>query len=116
MSPASAVRTMMFLGCVLVASITLAPQAHAEAPEVMREYELGKKALKTHKPAVALTHFKAALAQADRSLGSTWQMLLAVALTYQKLEQPAFAAEMFRRFLAVTEEHSALMTQKWKTR
>jgi len=92
------------------------PTARAEAPAVAEQYELGKHALKADKPAEALTHFKAALSQADRSLGSTWQMLLAVALTYQKLDQPAHAAEMFRRFLEVTEAHGDLMTQKWRTR
>ncbi len=116
MSRVLSCRARTLLGALVASSLLLAAPARAEAPEVAEQYEQGKQALKADKPAEALTHFKAALSQADRSLGSTWQMLLAVALTYQKLEQPAFAAEMFRRFLAVTEEHSALMTQKWKTR
>ena len=93
-----------------------APGASAEAPEVAQQYELGKQALDAGKPAEALGHFKTALSQADRSLGSTWQMLLAVALTYQELKQPANAAEMFRRFLEVTRSHDDLMTEKWRTR
>jgi len=96
--------------------VALCPVVHAEAPEVAEQYELGKAALDAGKSADALGHFKTALTQADSSLGSTWQMLLAVALTYQELEQPAYSAQMFRRFLEVTEAHSDLMTEKWRKR
>ena len=96
--------------------VVLSPVVHAEAPEVAEHYQLGKAALDAGKPADALGHFKTALTQADSSLGSTWQMLLAVALTYQELEQPAYSAQMFRRFLEVTEAHSDLMTEKWRKR
>jgi hypothetical protein len=116
MSWALSNRATPLLGGLVAFSILLAAPAHAEAPEVAEQYEQGKQALKADKPAEALGHFKAALSQADRSLGSTWQMLLAVALTYQKLDEPANASEMFRRFLEVTEAHDDLMTQKWRTR
>jgi hypothetical protein len=96
--------------------VSSSPVVHAESTEVTEHYELGKAALDAGKPADALGHFKTALTQADSSLGSTWQMLLAVALTYQALEQPANSAQMFRRFLEVTEAHGELMTEKWRKR
>ena len=104
------------LALALGLTMTLAPKGHAESPEVATQYELGKAALDSSDPEAALGHFKAALAQADLSLGSTWQMLLAVALTYQELKNPAYSAEMYRRFLDVTETHSDLMTEKWRKR
>lgn len=116
MSRVLSCRVQTLLVALVLPALLLTAPVHAEAPEVAERYEQGKQALKADKPAEALGHFKAALTQADRSLGSTWQMLLAVALTYQKLDQPANAAEMFERFLEVTEEHDDLMTQKWRTR
>ena len=105
----------MAVGVAAVCVLGVTP-AQAEAPQVNEQYELGKQALKGDKPAEALRHFKAALSQADSSLGSTWQMMLAVALTYNELKRPAYAAETFRRFLEVTESHADLMTEKWRTR
>ncbi|MGB0591972.1 MAG: PEGA domain-containing protein [Myxococcota bacterium] len=107
---------LIFLALVCCVVVWSPPPAYAEAPAVAEHYELGKAALDAGKPADALGHFKTALTQADLSLGSTWQMLLAVALTYQELEQPSNSAQMFRRFLEVTEAHGELMTEKWRTR
>jgi hypothetical protein len=110
-------RMSWFISVLLCGSfVSFSPVLRAEAPAVTEHYELGKAALDAGKPADALGHFKTALTQADSSLGSTWQMLLAVALTYQALEQPANSAQMFRRFLEVTEAHGELMTEKWRKR
>ena len=110
-------RMSLILSALICCVVVWSPhQARAEAPEVAEHYELGKAALDAGQPADALGHFKTALTQADSSLGTTWQMLLAVALTYQELGQPVNSAQMFRRFLEVTEAHSDLMTEKWRTR
>lgn len=93
-----------------------APATHAETPSVQSQYDAGKQALKDGAPEQALTHFKEALVRSDGSRGITWQLLLAVALTYQDLDRLVAAHEYFKRFLTVTEKHRDLMPRKWLKR
>jgi tetratricopeptide (TPR) repeat protein len=90
--------------------------AHAEAPEIETHYSAGKAALKSGKLDDALNNFKAALALCKGDEGRTWQMLLAVALTYRERNEPQYAIEYYRRFLKQTKGQLELMPLKWKNR
>lgn len=89
---------------------------YAEAPELETHYSAGKAALKSGKLDDALSNFKAALALCKGDEGRTWQMLLAVALTYRERNEPQYAIEYYRRFLKQTKGQLDLMPLKWKNR
>lgn len=107
---------LRLLGALLFVSAAWSAPADALEPVVERAYKAGKQALAEQRPEDALFHFKKALARADGASGTTWQMLLAVGVTYSDLKKPIFAREYFQRFLAVTEKHRDIVTQKWKDR
>ena len=90
--------------------------AYAEAPEIEVHYSAGKSALKSGKLDDALKNFKAALSLCKGDEGRTWQMLLAVALTYRERNEPQYAIEYYRRFLKQTKGQLELMPLKWKNR
>jgi tetratricopeptide (TPR) repeat protein len=96
--------------------VTLTPTAHAEDPKVETNYSAGKAALKGGKLDDALTHFKTALSLSKGDEGRTWQMLLAIALTYKERAEPHHAIEYYRRFLKQTEADQDMMQVKWKRR
>ena len=79
-------------------------------------YEAGKTALRGDDTAQALAHFKRALKLADGDERTTWQMLLAVAVTYQKMDRPAFAIEYYTRFLKRSDDYRDALTGKWSNR
>jgi hypothetical protein len=101
---------------VLMATLAWISPAAALEPVVERAYQAGKQALDEDRPEDALFHFKKALARADGASVTTWQMLLAVGVTYRDLDKSIFAREYFQRFLAVTEKHRDILTQKWRDR
>ena len=88
----------------------------APAPSAESEYELGKKALRGEDPSAALVRFKSALRLSEGDERTTWQMLLAVAVTYQKMDKPAFAIEYYKRFLKRSEDYREVLTGKWSNR
>lgn len=103
-------------------TLSLASMVLAEAPPAPQassaesEYEAGKAALKADDKAAALGHFKAALALAEGDERTTWQMLLAVAVTYQRMDEPAFAIEYYKRFLKRSDDYRDALTGKWSKR
>lgn len=95
----------------------LAPQsAFAEPPEIEANYVAGKEALKAQRLDDALQSFKTALKFSEGDEGRTWQMLLAVALTYKERSEPQHAIEYYRRFIKRTEGNLEMMPLKWKRR
>ena len=94
-----------------------APQsAYAEPPEIEANYAAGKEALKAQRLDDALQSFKAALKFSEGDEGRTWQMLLAVALTYKERSEPQHAIEYYRRFIKRTKGNLEMMPLKWKRR
>ncbi len=93
-----------------------AASAADETPTVDSEYTAGKEALRGGNPTGALDHFKAALKLASADERATWQMLLAIAVTYQRMDVPEFAIEYYRRFLKRSDEYRDALTVKWSNR
>ena len=98
----------------VLASETAAPPPQAESAE--EAYERGKAALRGEDTEGALGHFKSALSLAEGDERTTWQMLLAVAVTYQRMDQPAFAIEYYKRFLKRSDDYRDALTGKWSNR
>ena len=109
----SALTTVTLAALLLCLSASV---SHAEAPELEANYSAGKSALKAGKLDDALGHFKEALTLSAGDEGRTWQMLLAIALTYMERDEPQHAIEYYRRFLKQTEGDLDLMPVKWKKR
>ncbi len=102
---------------IAIASVALSPLATAaEPPEIETNYSAGKAAIKAGKLDDALRLFKTALSFSKGDEGRTWQMLLAIALTYKERAEPQYAIEYYRRFLKQTDGDVELMQLKWKKR
>jgi len=111
----------MLMLALLTAGLVLTTTAHAEppapeAPTMESHYAAGKAALKAGDQAGALHQFKKALALADTDERGTWQMLLAIAVTYQRMDKPGFAVEYYQRFLKRSDEYQDALTVKWSKR
>ena len=107
--------------CILLLSLliglgSMPGVAKAQTSNIERLYEQGKNLLEQSDYDGALRSFKTALQGADGRAGITWQMVLAIAVTYRELDKPAFAIEYFRRFLSLTDAHKDITTQKWRDR
>ena len=110
-------KSLLFALTVTIALVSVPTgDVRAEAPEIETHYSAGKAALKSGKLDDALSNFKAALALSEGDEGRTWQMLLAVALTYRERNEPQYAIEYYRRFLKQTKGQLELMPLKWKNR
>lgn len=102
--------------CLAMALPATAGSARAQpSPEADARYEDGKTLLTKGRYDEALSAFKEALGLTEEE-GQRWQLMLAVALTYEKMEKPVFALEYYRRFLNVSSSHAAAMGPKWKQR
>jgi len=94
----------------------MAPAVHAATTETDRLYEQGKAALDEGDHDGALAHFKEALQRAGTDEGTAWQMMLAIAVTYRAKGEVGYAIEYYRRFLARSDRHRAVLTKKWLKR
>jgi len=94
-----------------------APSKAAEdAPSADAEYQAGKEALSAQNYDKALKRFKHGLKLAQGDERTTWQMMLAVAVTYQRMGRPAFAIEYYKRFLKRSDDYRDALTVKWSNR
>ncbi len=84
--------------------------------EVAALYDRGKSALATGDAESALRHFRACLAGVQGDEPNTWQMLLAVALAYERLHRDAAAIEYYEVFLERSRPHEAALSEKWRRR
>lgn len=126
---AASARACALGALVALGLIAVATGVHAETPEAAEatpaaeaaptmdsHYAAGKDALKAGDQTGALEHFKAALKLADADERGTWQMLLAIAVTYQRMDKPGFAVEYYQRFLKRSDEYRDALTVKWSKR
>jgi len=114
--PAKVARALAKAAILAALCLALTAPANAEPPTMDTSYAAGKEALKAGDTVGALSHFKAALRLADADERGTWQMLLAIAVTYQRLERPEFAVEYYQRFLKRSDEYRDALTIKWSKR
>jgi tetratricopeptide (TPR) repeat protein len=80
------------------------------------EYNAGKEALKSSDFAEALRRFKQGLTLAQDDERTAWQMMLGIAVTYQRMDRPAFAIEYYKRFLKRSDAYQDALTGKWSNR
>lgn len=99
--------------CLLFAAI---PAAHALPPGAQELYLVGKEALRDHEYEEALDAFKKTLPIVEGREVNTWQILVAVALTYEKMVRPVEALAYYERFIARVSPHEQVANAKWRQR
>ena len=80
------------------------------------EYQAAKEALIASDYPSALKRFKQGLALAQDDERTAWQMMLGIAVTYQRMDRPAFAIEYYKRFLKRSDAYQDALTVKWSNR
>ena len=102
--------------CGLGIGLFAPTDANAQLPsDVQQIYDEGKEALRDGRYFPALGKFQQALGLVEGHEQNTWQMMLAVALTYEQMDQLDHAIEYYNRFLAQAGDGSAL-DAKWRKR
>lgn len=101
---------------VLALALGIAAPARALSPEAEAAYEAGKAALKAERFGPALERFREARRLSEGVESDVWQMLLAIALTHERMNHPGHAIETYREFLERAERHSSVLTEKWRER
>ena len=109
-------RTLVASAFIMVLCLSHTSPAYADGKLSDAAYEEGKKALDDKNLKGALVHFKSALALAKGDEGRTWQLLIAISLTYKDMGLPAYTLEYHQRFLAETKAHLEVMSPKWQKR
>ncbi len=92
------------------------PAALALPPGAQELYLSGKDALREHEYEEALDAFKKTLPIVEGREVNTWQILVAVALTYEKMVRPVEALAYYDRFIARVSPHEEVADKKWKKR
>ena len=103
--------------CGLALWITLAANVvHAEPESFRSAYGAGKTALQAGAFQGALDHFRQSLREAGESQEATWKGTIGVAYAFRGLDQPGYALEYYRRFLAASSTHESMLPPKWRAR
>ncbi len=100
----------------VVALLLLASSALALPPDVEKLYNEAKQDLQEARFFPALEKFKRSLTLVKGDAESEWQMTLAIALTYEEMDQLDHAIEYYRRFLAATAPRQSSLSDKWRKR
>ena len=100
----------------VAALLLIASPARALPPDVEKLYNEAKKDLQEARFFPALEKFKRSLTLVKGDAESEWQMTLAIALTYEEMDQLDHAIEYYRRFLAATAPRQASLSEKWRKR
>ena len=103
------VMAMLFLGLS-------SHEAEAFPPDVQKIYDAAKVDLKEQRSFQALEKFQQCLEMVRGDNESTWNLLMAVSLTYEQMGQLDHAVEYYRRFLKETEERATTLEEKWQMR
>lgn len=102
----------VLVGLIALTSSTL----HAESPskdEVRILYEQAKQALSEENFGVAIERFQDLLVRVKNDPPTTWQMLVGLALTYERIGEPASALPYYRRFLQSLLATTGPVEKKW---
>jgi hypothetical protein len=100
----------------VVALLLFASPVRALPPDVEKLYNDAKKDLQEARFFPALEKFKRSLTLVKGDPESEWQMTLAIALTYEEMDQLDHAIEYYRRFLEATGPRRASLSDKWRKR
>jgi hypothetical protein len=102
---------------VLITSVIGASQnASAFGTEEQKQYEAAKEKLRQGAYVDALRGFKKILPMVVGDEEGMWQILVAVALTYEKMGEPVHSAQYYGRFLARIAPQRKSINLKWKQR
>ena len=102
---------------ILVSSVVGTSQyGYAFGVEEQKRYQDAKDKLRDGAYTEALLGFKKILPMVVGDEEGTWQILVAVALTYEKMGEPVHAAQYYARFLARIEPQKESLNSKWKQR
>ena len=99
-----------------LALVFQAGDATAFPPEVDKIYQAAKQDLKENRTFPALEKFRQCLELVRGDDESTWNLLMAVSLTYEQMGQLDHAVEYYRRFLVQTGKRGGALSEKWQKR
>ena len=106
-----------WMGVLFLLILCIGPmEAKAFSPEARTLYDAAKIDLKEGRYSDALLGFKKALPLVVGDREGSWQILVAVALTYEKMGEAVHAAEYYGRFIARIQPSVDSLEEKWERR
>jgi hypothetical protein len=106
-------RPVLFVVALLSALLTSSPAVAADPAAL---YQEAKEHLAQQRYPFALETFKRALGLAPEAGVMRWRLMMGAALTYEKMDQKAFAIDYYQRFLGSSSGHPEAKGKKWARR
>ena len=112
----SSIRLLVILLTMLTIPFALPNEASAFTPEQENLYLRGKAELKAQQYPEAAKTFETVLEQIKLNNENKWQLLVALAVTFDKWEKWVPALEYYERFLRALTPHLSDTDEKWRGR